>query len=159
MKQSNFSSLRNSRQRELALEKLIVDKAPSSMETERSGLNAVDISNQGMSEDEQIASNNFTDAAAKVESFIGDLSLRQQWEERLQDVQAELADARRNINDLIMEIETVALEESTIRNQNARLLSQVADCQSMQRTALEENLKLQNQIETIKSARVESEAK
>jgi regulator of replication initiation timing len=129
------------------------------METERSGLNAVDISNQGMSEDEQIASNNFTDAAAKVESFIGDLSLRQQWEERLQDVQAELADARRNINDLIMEIETVALEESTIRNQNARLLSQVADCQSMQRTALEENLKLQNQIETIKSARVESEAK
>ena len=79
-------------------------------------------------------------------------------QERMEDMQAELEDGKRNINDLIMEIESVAAEESNARMQNSRLLAQIAESQSMQRGALEENLKLQNQLEKLKSGRADFEA-
>lgn len=78
-------------------------------------------------------------------------------QERMEDMEAELEDGKRNINDLIMEIESVATEESNARMQNSRLLAQIAESQSMQRGALEDNLKLQNQLEKLKSGRADLE--
>ncbi len=75
------------------------------------------------------------------------------------DLQQELDDARSNINDLISEIEAVAAEEVKARSQSGRLLRQIADYQSMQRVALEENLRLQNQIEDIKLKYAETESR
>jgi hypothetical protein len=49
-----------------------------------------------------------------------------------------------------MEIETVSGEEAKARSQGARLQKQIAECQGMQRVALEENLHLQNHIEDLK---------
>jgi chromosome segregation ATPase len=71
----------------------------------------------------------------------------------------ELEDARGNMNDLITEIETVAAEEVKARTQSGRLLRQIAEYQSMQRVALEENLRLQNQIEDVKTKFAETEHK
>jgi len=82
-----------------------------------------------------------------------------QSQERLEDMQAELDNAKRNITDLIMEIEAVSAEENNARLQNGRLLVQISDCQSMQRVALEENLKLQNEVEHLKNSRADIEAK
>lgn len=75
------------------------------------------------------------------------------------DLQQELDDARNNINDLISEIEAVAAEEVKARSQSGRLLRQIAEYQSMQRVALEENLRLQNQIDDIKVKYTETESR
>ena len=78
---------------------------------------------------------------------------------RVDDLEKELQNASSNINDLIMEIETVATEEAKTRAQNGRLLQQIAECQSMQRVALEENLRLQNKIEDLRSSNRDVETK
>ncbi len=78
---------------------------------------------------------------------------------RVDDLEKELQNASSNINDLIMEIETVATEEAKTRAQNGRLLQQIAECQSMQRVALEENLRLQNQIEDLRASNRDVETK
>lgn len=78
---------------------------------------------------------------------------------RVDDLEKELQNASSNINDLIMEIETVATEETKTRAQNGRLLQQIAECQSMQRVALEENLRLQNQIEDLRVSNRDVETK
>lgn len=77
----------------------------------------------------------------------------------LEDLQRELEDARSNINDLILEIDGVAAEELKARTQSGRLLRQIAEYQGMQRVALEENLRLQNQIEDIRVKHAEAESK
>jgi len=78
---------------------------------------------------------------------------------RVDDLQKELQNSSSNINDLIMEIETVAAEELKARAQGTRLLQQITECQSMQRVALEENLRLQNQIEDLRASNRDAEAK
>lgn len=78
---------------------------------------------------------------------------------QLVEMQRELEDARGNINDLILEIEAVAAEELKARTQSGRLLKQIAEYQGMQRVALEENLRLQNQIEDIRVKYAEAESK
>lgn len=78
---------------------------------------------------------------------------------RIEDLQKELQNSSSNINDLIMEIETVASEEVKARAQGIRLLQQITECQSMQRVALEENLRLQNQIEDLRVSNRDAEAK
>lgn len=77
----------------------------------------------------------------------------------LEELQRELEDARSNINDLILEIDGVAAEELKARTQSGRLLRQIAEYQGMQRVALEENLRLQNQIEDIRVKHAEAESK
>jgi chromosome segregation ATPase len=68
-------------------------------------------------------------------------------EERVAFLEKEVADHKRSLHDLIVEIETVSNEESNSRKQTEILLKQVQESQSMQRAALEENLKLTNSLE------------
>lgn len=86
-------------------------------------------------------------------------ALVQQAQQRVEDMNREVANSASNINDLIMEIETVAAEEQKARDQGSRLLKQITECQSMQRVALEENLRLQNQIEELRMSHRDNEAK
>ena len=79
--------------------------------------------------------------------------------ERVADLQRELEDARSNINDLILEIEAVSNDAVRAREQGGNLLTQVTEIQAMQRSALEENLILQNQIEDMKTSKRDIEAK
>lgn len=78
---------------------------------------------------------------------------------RVDDMQKELQNSSSNINDLIMEIETVVSEEVKARTQGSRLLQQITECQSMQRVALEENLRLQNQIEDLRASNRDAESR
>ena len=52
-------------------------------------------------------------------------------QERAKETQIELDEARASLNDLILEIESVSVEESRSREQSARLLRQMADRYSM----------------------------
>lgn len=208
-----MSSLRNSRAREIAMEKLIQEKlssladahaakstsqsdkalpmmvsvaAPSNSRIASSNnnssnyskgdehqtadieemLDAVEVScREGRRSDSMDISSSAEAKAAQPEKkyqflwiFKANQAQLKQNQERMEDMQAELEDGKRNINDLIMEIESVATEESNARMQNSRLLAQIAESQSMQRGALEDNLKLQNQVEKLKSGRVDLEA-
>lgn len=78
---------------------------------------------------------------------------------RVTDLETELKNASSNINDLILEIETVSSEEAKARTQGARLLKQIAETQALQRVALEENLHLHNQIEAGKESQKDAETK
>lgn len=85
--------------------------------------------------------------------------LLQQAQERIADMQKELQNSSNNINDLIMEIEAVSSEEAKARAQAARLQKQIAESQTLQRVALEENLHLHNQIEDVRASHKEVEGR
>jgi chromosome segregation ATPase len=85
--------------------------------------------------------------------------LVEQSQQRVEDVERELNDARSNINDLIAEIETVASEGDQARTQSSALVQRIAECQNMQRVALEENLRLHSQIDDLKQREEEYTAK
>lgn len=68
-------------------------------------------------------------------------------EERILFLEKEVSDHKRSLHDLIVEIETVSSEESNSRKQAEELMKQVQESQSMQRAALEDNLKLTNSLE------------
>jgi hypothetical protein len=57
---------------------------------------------------------------------ISALTLRQA-QERAKETQVELDEARANLNDLILEIESVSVEESRSREQSVRVLRQMTD--------------------------------
>lgn len=82
-----------------------------------------------------------------------------QAQERAKEVQIELDDARASLNDLILEIESVSVEEARSREQSARVLRQMTDSQSMQRGVLEENLRLHDQISELQKRHVDVENK
>ncbi len=65
---------------------------------------------------------------------------------RARETQVELDDARNQMNDLILEIESVTVEDDKSRVQSDRVLRQMTDSQSMQRGVLDENLQLHDQI-------------
>jgi len=139
--------LTKSRERELALEQRLNDTVGGG-----SGA-AMDVSQNESKVAEEVA--------VKVESGATDSTAQQQsvYVQQIAELHSELADARNNINDLISEIEAVAAEEVKARTQSGRLLRQIAEYQSMQRAALEENLRLQNQIEDIKMRHSDTETK
>lgn len=80
-------------------------------------------------------------------------------QERILELERELVDARSNVDDLILEIETVANDESKARYQCFDLLKQISEYQAMQRIALEENLHLQDSIDDLKSSCKDIETK
>ena len=102
---------------------------------------------------------NTTTTNSNSDTTTTSMLLLQQSEERVSDLQKELQNSSTNINDLILEIETVSSEESKVRTQCNRLLIQIQDCQNMQRIALEENFLLQNQIEELKLNQKDIETK
>lgn len=135
--------LKDSRKRELSLEQAIVSyeipvpehlrpKAAITEDGEISGGGSIDILTQ---------------------------QLIKQAHDRTAALEQELLEMKNSVNDLIMEIESVTTEESNARAQSERLLKQIQDCQSLQRAALEENLKLQNQLEELHKSTKEMEVK
>ena len=108
--------------------------------------------------DEIIVGNN-NNEESKVESVrVAELVVKQS-QERILDLERELSDARSNVDDLILEIETVANDESKARHQCFDLLKQISEYQAMQRIALEENLHLQDSIDDLKSSSKDIETK
>lgn len=85
--------------------------------------------------------------------------LLQQAQERCADLEAELVETKASINDFISEIDAVSTEESTARSQSERLLKQIHDYQTVQRDALQDNLRLHAALEESKSALQEMEQK
>lgn len=84
------------------------------------------------------------------------LSARQK---RYQDIDKELTDSKSNVNDLILELETISGEETRSREQNERLLKQLSESQALQRDALEENLRLNEQMAEMKKSVKETDSK
>ena len=108
--------------------------------------------------DEMIVGNN-NNEESRVESVrVSELVVKQS-QERILDLERELSDARSNVDDLILEIETVANDESKARHQCFDLLKQISEYQAMQRIALEENLHLQDSIDDLKSSSKDIETK
>jgi len=108
--------------------------------------------------DEMIVGNN-NNEESKVDSVrVSELVVKQS-QERILDLERELSDARSNVDDLILEIETVANDESKARHQCFDLLKQISEYQAMQRIALEENLHLQDSIDDLKSSSKDIETK
>jgi len=108
--------------------------------------------------DEMIVDNN-NNEESKVDSVrVAELVVKQS-QERILDLERELSDARSNVDDLILEIETVANDESKARHQCFDLLKQISEYQAMQRIALEENLHLQDSIDDLKCSSKDIETK
>lgn len=67
---------------------------------------------------------------------------------REQELEVELEDARAQVNDLILEIETVMETEEKVKAQIISLHQQLADNQKLQRSLVEENASLKHDIST-----------
>ena len=168
-------NLENTRRRESSMELLLLEgtisKGASSASSSSSctagaatagataGDDAVasnsECADRGVHTDEMVVGNNADD---KVDSVAAELVVKQS-QERILDLERELVDARSNVDDLILEIETVANDESKARHQCFDLLKQISEYQAMQRIALEENLHLQDSIDDLKSSSKDIETK
>jgi chromosome segregation ATPase len=154
----------NSREREIAMEKLVQSKLATLAEEFANIKSHKDDSSTNINDETKIEFEAAHEAKPEkkyqfLQIFKANQQQIKQSQERVDEMQREIDDARSNINDLILEIEAVSAEESNTRAQNSRLLSQITESQSMQRDALEENLKLQNQIENLRAAHSEMESK
>lgn len=78
---------------------------------------------------------------------------------REQDLAAELEDAKSQMNDLILEIETVVASEEKSRDQTVRLLQQMSDNQQSQMGFLEQNSMYQSEIRALNVKLSDSESK
>ena len=156
-------NLENTRRRESSMELLLLEgtiskgasSASSSSCTTAVGGAGGGGDDRSVPTDEMIVGNNADD---KVDSVAAELVVKQS-QERILDLERELVDARSNVDDLILEIETVANDESKARHQCFDLLKQISEYQAMQRIALEENLHLQDSIDDLKSSSKDIETK
>jgi hypothetical protein len=81
----------------------------------------------------------------------------QQLQERGQELEKELQDTKASIHDFLTEIDAVSNQEIASRQQSERLLQQIHDYQSIQRDALQENIRLQSSVEDMKCTMKELE--
>jgi hypothetical protein len=82
-----------------------------------------------------------------------------QAQERANDVEKELSETKNHLNELFTELDTVSKSQMIIRTQNESLLKQITESQAMKETALQENLKLHNQLEEIRVQKQETDSK
>lgn len=75
--------------------------------------------------------------------------LLSQAQARCKELENELADAKANMDELIVEIEAVANEEEKMRQQNTRLLKQITEGHNVHKAVLQENLRLHQDITTL----------
>jgi len=157
-------NLEKTRRRESSMEEqlLVFDRNAAAADKEAllvvaSSLNS-ECADRSVPTDEMIVDNN-NNEESKVDSVrVAELVVKQS-QERILDLERELSDARSNVDDLILEIETVANDESKARHQCFDLLKQISEYQAMQRIALEENLHLQDSIDDLKSSSKDIETK
>jgi chromosome segregation ATPase len=67
------------------------------------------------------------------------------------DLAGELEDAKAQMSDLFLEIETVVNSEETSREQCARVLQKMADSQQTQQRVIEENSLLNNEVKSLRT--------
>lgn len=173
--QDNYSqsqrSLEKARKREKFLEHTIMAHAipvPAHIKLEGLGGTKKSDSVSEVGGDAPTSSSSTVDNGPTEDNLDGDgkitiedetQQLLRQAQERAADLEKELSDMKTSVNDLILEIETVSSAETESRKEAERLLTQISDCQGFQRAALEENLKLQNQLEELKSSKKDMETK
>lgn len=155
------SNLDQSRMREATLEKsLLAATAASSSISSNSNCHSSNSNGDSGGGSGENGTTTAADSSLNGEDVVlSPAQLVQQAHQRVEEMNREVQNSANNINDLIMEIETVAAEEAKARAQGSRLLKQITECQSMQRVALEENLRLQNQIEELRMSHRDNEAK
>jgi chromosome segregation ATPase len=162
------TSLERSRQRESALEKELLLLRSQLLGHEGAGAAGAGCSSEttdavgaAAAADGSSNKNSSGSSGSGADSGAVDAcqKLVEQSQQRVEDVERELNDARSNINDLIAEIETVASEGDQARTQSSALVQRIAECQNMQRVALEENLRLHSQIDDLKQREEEYTAK
>lgn len=78
------------------------------------------------------------------------LTLIEKCKQKEIDYEKEFNDTKKNMNDLMLEIECVAMDEEKTREQNKKLLIQINDNIIMEKKILEENLRLQQDIDSLK---------
>jgi spore germination protein YaaH len=78
---------------------------------------------------------------------------------RCKELETELADAKANMDELIVEIESVATEEEKTRTQNSRLLKQINEGHTVHKAVLQENLRLHQDINTLQEKELVASAK
>lgn len=122
--------------------------------------NAVSSSSGSATTHSDTSSDNTANISSSAEAGGDNIQLLlQQAQERCADLEAELVETKASINDFISEIDAVSTEESTARSQSERLLKQIHDYQTVQRDALQDNLRLHAALEESKSALQEMEQK
>lgn len=82
-----------------------------------------------------------------------------QTQERCSDLEKELNQVKTQVNDLITEIEAVSNHEAAAREQSEGLIKRIAESHCMQQMALDENLKLMNDLEDTKVKKTDAETK
>ena len=158
-------NLEKTRRRELSMEEKLLMFDRNNAAADKEVLPVVasplisECADRSVPTDEMIMGNN--NEESRVDSIgvqVAELVVKQS-QERILDLERELSDARSNVDDLILEIETVANDESKARHQCFDLLKQISEYQAMQRIALEENLHLQDSIDDLKSSSKDIETK
>lgn len=83
--------------------------------------------------------------------------LLEQAQSRCGDLEKELEETKASIHEFLTEIDAVSNQEVTSRQQSERLLQQIHDYQSIQRDALQENMRLQSAVEDMQKSMKEME--
>jgi chromosome segregation ATPase len=134
------SHLASSKQREEALElslKAIAD-APSQEGNTKPSHSRVEEEEEGVVHE---------DKEQQSSQLISQLLTNSQ--SRCRELEGQLADAKANMDELIVEIEGVATEEERTRTQNSRLLKQISEGHNVHKAVLQENLRLHQDITTL----------
>lgn len=75
-------------------------------------------------------------------------SIMSQAHAKIKEYEAEIADYKTNVNDLILEIETIVKDLEASKDVQKKLNEQIATEQRLQRTLIEDNIKLRNELTT-----------
>lgn len=112
------------------------------------------------SEGEDLSSDaGFSDSDGKLKLDQISHQMIKQTQERCSDLEKELNQVKTQVNDLITEIEAVSNHEAAAREQSEGLIKRIAESHSMQQMALDENLKLMNDLEDTKVKKTDAETK
>lgn len=134
------SHLNTSKQREDALERSIKDIASQNETKRREKGEGLPTANED--EEEGVVHESSTSNQMFAQLYANSQA-------RCKELEAELADAKANMDELIVEIEAVATEEEKTRTQNARLLKQLTEGHNVHKGVLQENLRLHQDIITL----------
>jgi hypothetical protein len=149
--------LQHAKEREKVLEQIVTACSDGSNGVCRNPVvDQIDSNHDDEGEEGEVVTSSISNLEGCQDSTLQLLKLTQQ---RYTDVEIELAHMKAHVNDLILEIDGVSTKEMEARRDAERLLGQVSNCQGFQRDALQENYKLQNQLEELKKSNKDMQIK
>lgn len=141
--------LKSSRRREERLEKIILQHnipLPQGLKIGKHTSSSSAASTPSGAADASTEEGELSQSA--IETVHPNSTILSHYQKQVTELTTELSDARNTINDLITEIDSLSTQTQAMQNQNDSLLRQVVETQGLQTAILEENISLQNQIES-----------